>query len=77
MKDYCKLDEATADKMDTIGCRLFTLRNGLNLLLYCMEGEIYSENASEIHSFGLILHEYFLKTKNMYNEIEEEVGTLN
>ncbi len=77
MKDYCKLDKAIADKMDMIGCRLFTLRAGLNLLLYCVEGEIYSENTYEIHSLGLMIQEYFLKTKTLYNEIEEEVGTLN
>jgi len=76
MKDYCKLDETTADKMDIIGCRLFTVNSALELLLYCIEHEIYSQNFCELYSFGTIFQEYFIETKKMYNDIEEELGTL-
>ena len=77
MKDYCKLDEETADKMARIGDRLFTLNYCLNLFLFCLECKIHAKSAIEIYSFGSMLNEYFLNTKNMYNEIEEKLGTLN
>lgn len=77
MKGYCKLDRETVDTMNAISGRLFTLKSGLELFLYCYEGEICSKQTSEIYSFGMMLQEYFLKTKQMYNEIEQELGILN
>lgn len=76
MNSSCKLDYETAQKINNIGKRLSTAKNCLELLLYCVEAEIFSQSIVELYSFGTVLNEYFEKTKELYNNIEFELGTL-
>lgn len=76
MKENCKVDKQTAEKMDITGKRLYAVKHVLELFIYCVEDKIYSKSSVEIYYLGLLLNEYFNNTKKMYNNIEEELGTL-
>ncbi len=73
MNNYTQIDETIADKLNEIGCRLYSLKYCLKFYLYCIENNIIADSDLELACFGTILYDFFNTTKTKYNELESEL----
>ncbi len=71
------LNDEVIEKFETIGRRMFNIKHCFELFLYIFQNECFNENSVEIITFGLILKEYFNQTKEIYNNLEKELGINN
>lgn len=76
MTTYAQIDDEIAERLDTHSKRLFTVKHVLSLLLYSIENEECNESMVELYCVGTILREYFNKTREMFDELQKDLGTL-
>ena len=71
------LNNDITEKFELISSRLFNIKHCFNLFIYTLQNASFDENSVEIITFGIILKEYFNQTKNIYNNLENELGISN
>ena len=67
-----KLDKELNDSLFILGSRLLNFQKAFSFYLDFLENEGFEDNELRLISLGLILKEYFTKTKTMFNDIEEK-----
>lgn len=76
MPTYAQINDEIAEKLDEHSKRINMLKRALNALLYFVENEEFCESRAELYCLGHILMEYFVKTDDMFEELQKEMGTL-
>lgn len=76
MTTYAQINDEIADKLDRHSTRLFTINYTLSALLYFFENRQFNKSTVELYCIGLILMEYLGKTREMFEELQKEMGTL-
>lgn len=71
------LNNETLEKFEVISNRMFNIKHCFELFIYNLQNDGYAENSVEIITLGLILKEYFNQTKEIYNNLESEIGVSN
>lgn len=70
------LNENAIEKLNEFSCDISTLKQSFNLLLYCLEEEIYIDTPIEQISLCYVLYNYMDTLKSNFTEFLQEQNLL-